>query len=329
MSSSSETYFMPRRSRLAASEHLAQKVMLAGLLVVLVGYLAFLLSSFRMKSAQPSEASSQKDSAVDVSAIMSDQADREEDLQNLNALINGSAFSGKQLVKAYDLIADGSYQEAEALIDTALQKMPGDLAAQKALAEALIGQKKYEEAKKSLIKVLSDTPDDVGARVALAGVLASQGRNRAVLLMSKWILKDHPYSIRAHYLAAISLINVGENKDAVIHLRKILNLDDEHKSAHTLLGTVYRKQGAYAKAIKLLKEQLLTDHNDSVTYYNLAICYAEQKKAHNSVDWLTQAADIFGKSFVETWLKSANFDKIRTHPAFVVFSEQMKVSKAQ
>lgn len=316
--------FKPRRTRSAVNNHVPQKIMLMGLLVVLIGYLGFLFISFLAKSSSAKSVGVAKKESISKVRVRPEHLKGDDVEKQVVALIKNSFIADQQLAQAYDLIADEKYEQAQQRISQALEHMPYDQTAQKALSEVLMGQKKYEEAQESLLASLNRTPSDLDLRLALAGVLSVQGEDKSVLQLTRWILADHPYSIRAHHLAAVSLVHMGENKEAIIHLRKILNLNNQHKSAQSLLGMIYRKEGAYDKAVNLLKEQLITDNHDSVTYYNLALCYAGQNKVQNAVDWLSQAVDLFGSSFVEVWLQCADFDTIRADPAFVAFMKQLK-----
>ena len=66
--------------------------------------------------------------------------------------------------------------------------------------------------------------------------------------------------------------------------------------------------------------------NDSVTYYNLAVCYAKQSMAEQVVETLSRAEAVFGPEFVFTWIAAEDFDPVRKDSLFDAFASQKRKS---
>ena len=220
------------------------------------------------------------------------------------------------LLAAQLLLDQGSVEQAEAKLEHALEITPRVSRLQTKLSQVLIQQKRYDKAKTLLIDVLETNPEDITARLMLADVLDHQTNYPAALAVAKWILETEPNSIEANEIAANAYLNTDRKGLAVTHLRRIVGLQRDNPFAQNKLAVTYTQMGEYVKAIQLFNEVLANNTADSMTYYNLAVCYAKMSDADQAVETLTRAMSLFGRDFVNIWIQSPDFDKIRNETIF-------------
>jgi tetratricopeptide (TPR) repeat protein len=221
------------------------------------------------------------------------------------------------LLDAQSLLDQGSVEQAESKLEHALESTPHVSRLQIKLSQILIQRKQYDKAKALLVDVLESNPEDSTARLMLAGVLDQQTNYPAALAVAKWILETDPNSIEANGIAANAYLNTDRKGLAVTHLRKIVVLQRDNPFAQNKLAMTYTQMGEYVKAIQLFNEVLANNTADSMTYYNLAVCYAKMSDADQAVETLTRAMSLFGRDFVSIWIQSPDFDKIRNESIFM------------
>ena len=221
------------------------------------------------------------------------------------------------LLDAQSLLDQGLAEKAEAKLERALEDTPRVSRLQIKLSQVLIQRKQYDKARALLIDVLESNPEDTTARLMLAGVLDRQTNYPAALAVAKWILETEPNSIEANEIAATAYLNTDRKGLAVSHLRKIVLLQRDNPFAQNKLAVTYAQMGEHVKAIQLFNEVLANNTADSMTYYNLAVCYAKMSDADQAVETLTRAMSLFGKDFVNMWVQSPDFDKIRNESIFM------------
>ena len=232
------------------------------------------------------------------------------------------------LLDAQSLADQGMVQEAQNKLERALENTPRVSRLQIKLSQILIQRKQYEKARNLLVDVLESNPDDTTARLMLANVLDHQTNYPASLAVAKWILETDPNSIDANEIAANAYLNTDRNGLAVSHLRKIVLIERDNPFARNKLAMTYTQMGEYVKAIQLFSELLANNTADSMTYYNLAVCYAKMSDADQAVETLTRATSLFGRDFVRSWLQSADFDNIRKERIFMAMQASESIRGA-
>lgn len=221
------------------------------------------------------------------------------------------------LLDAQSLLDQGMAEQAVTKLKHALENTPRVSRLQIKLAQVLIQQKQYDKARSLLVDVLESNPEDATARLMLADVLDHQANYPASLAVAKWILETDPNSIEANEIAATAYLNTDRKGLAASHLRKIVGLQRDNPFAQNKLAVTYTEMGEYVKAIQLFNEVLANNTADSMTYYNLAVCYAKMSDADQAVETLTRAMSLFGRDFVNIWVQSPDFDKIREESIFM------------
>lgn len=227
------------------------------------------------------------------------------------------------LARAYDHLHADRWREAQERIDQAARLLPESTALLKAQAEVYLARKEYLKAIPLLLDVLEREPEDLGARVAMAGALIAGRQDEAALILTEWVLDSQPFTREARHLAAVANLNLGRFQAAILHLRKALEIDSTYRPAVTLLILAYRRRGEHEAVIRLCREQLALGAQDSTLYFNLAVSHALLDEPGHAVEWLRQARDLFGLSYVRTWLQSGDFESVRETLVFRELFEQL------
>jgi len=93
--------------------------------------------------------------------------------------------------------------------------------------------------------------------------------------------------------------------------------------ARQLLALTYLQLGQYPRAIGQFSDLIRTAKADASNYYNLALAYARQRQASETLDVLTKAIEIYGPKTVAEWMGEPDFEPLRDDPAFRTFREQL------
>jgi predicted Zn-dependent protease len=288
-----------------------------GLLTVFIIYVGFLSISVLRGRKSHSAASGQAETngAAQTTAVPA-KATAETPFKIADKIANWNRVPDV-LLDAQSLLDQGLADQAETKLERALDSTPHVSRLQIKLSQVLIQRKRYDRARDLLVDVLESDPEDTTAKVMLAGVLDHQTNYPAALAVAKWVLETDPNSIDANEIAANAYLNTDRKGMAVSHLRKLVLLQRDNPILQNRLAVTYTQMGEYVKAIQLFNEVLANNTADTMTYYNLAVCYAKMSDADQAVETLTRAMSLFGKDFVNTWIQSADFDKIRKEPIFM------------
>lgn len=243
------------------------------------------------------------------------------------ATIQTGNRSDYAIEEAERLLKDRLVTQAERSLTLTLTQAPDVAEVHLMLAKVYVEKAEYNKAKESLRNVLEREPGNTKARILLATILSSQGNYEASLAVAHWILKEDPYRVEAHRVASKAYLNTERPALAIPHLRRIVNLAGDDILAENTLAMAYCRTGFYDKATQLLVRGLERDRSNSVTYYNLSICYAYQHRTEELIETLDEAITGFGKSFVQTWLESRDYDAVREDPKFNAFLERHGLTK--
>jgi Flp pilus assembly protein TadD len=296
-----------------------------GLALVVLGYCAVLTYLLLKNSTAPVKPETEE-------AVIEEMVEEpteptlptsEDDLKAVNTIIARTRATEKVMDMAKVLVRDEQLGEAAKRLEQALVNAPDDHALKSALAMVYVQQKRNAEARDLLLNIIETNPDDLEARLALANVFLAQKHFQPALEIAQWILGEDPYSMQAHSIAADAYLNTDRTGWALPHLRKITSLDRDNVPARSRLALAYAQLKEYSKATDILNQLLKEGHADSSIYFNLAICLAQQGKAGPTIDTLKQARDLYGKSFVYSWIPSNKFDPIRQNQAFVAFAREI------
>ena len=124
-------------------------------------------------------------------------------------------------------------------------------------------------------------------------------------------------------LLAQTNLRLGQNEAAVRQLQSLYEQRGDDLEVRNLLALVYLRLGQYGKAVYHLNELLRQDSPDPASFYNLAVCYAQQKLANETVEVLNQTATRLGPSQVAEWLDNEDFSPVKEQPVYATLRKQM------
>ncbi len=191
------------------------------------------------------------------------------------------------------------------------------------IAKAQMGENQYKAAIETFIKVLSSDPGNLDARLHVAEAFAKLGQYEKSVIVAKWAIEMAPTSEKAHRLAAAGYTEMQMHEQAIRHYQSILNNKPGDDEIRSRLAIAYYDTGEYGRAIKYLNKIVQSNTQNSLAYYNLALCYSKQDLVEKVVQTLTYAERKFGKSFVKTWVQGEEFKHLRSDPKFIMFVSQL------
>ncbi|NCC51660.1 MAG: tetratricopeptide repeat protein [Spartobacteria bacterium] len=298
--------------------------------LVLAAYLAFLGHAYLQRKAKVQKATGAVTGPVDAVADASEATPVPDAFINV-AMITDLSQQEQRVRQEVDLsltmLSDDSPAKALARLIALYENFPDDLEVKITLARAYIAQKNYPEAVLLLYDTLKATPGNQEARIMLADILLEQNQYQEALAITTWVLDTNPYSIPANSIAADAYLAMDKPSWSIPFLRRIIAQDRENFSALNRIAKAYADMGEYQKAVLEFTRMMDMNVADSVTYCNLAICYAQQMKADKAVIILDQAANMYGYSFVRSWLEQKEFDPIRDTPPFKTFAARQKLAQ--
>ncbi len=238
-------------------------------------------------------------------------------------LIEGAARVADVQTEVDTLLRRGLVREAAEKVRRQLVATPGNVELKSLLASLYVSLKQYAPAAPLLEEVLQANPRDLEARLRLAQLHLEQGDAAAAYDLARWTLESSPGSLDAQMVAARACIKAGWYQVAVSHLRTVYDARRDDLEAQNLLAVVYLRLGQYGKAVNHLIDLIKQDKADAPTYYNLAVCYAQQKLAEDTVSTLNQAATKVGHMKVLQWVSSEDLSPVRNEPIMLALHDQL------
>lgn len=221
------------------------------------------------------------------------------------------------LIEAASRLSDHEdYQGAIKQLNTALETLPPNQNSLTALARNHYLAKEYDPAISLLHQALSGNPDNISARLLLSQALGKSKRHKDAIEVSLWTLQKDPYMSEAHLVAAMSYKALGQTSNAISHLRKAYSTNSEDAFIGNELALAYAEAGNFSRSLDIFKSLMAQDRADSMTYFNLAGCYAERNMPEEAAATLVDAGERFGMSYISSWIQSEKFDAVRDDPHF-------------
>lgn len=288
-------------------------VSVAGLVLMYFGALGFLSLRARRAHHAPPPAPAPAAAAVSPSATAAPPLESiADDIQNWRK-------AQKLAEEGAGLADQQKLQEARERLRAALELDPHHAYAQTEMARVLFREKSFAEAEGLLRSALAAAPDAALPRLTLANAYLAGSYYSNALAVARWILEDDPYAVEAHGVAANALLGMDDPAQAIAHLRRLVTLNRDDLAAQNNLGVTLMKVQDFKTAQATFREILRSDANNSVAFYNLAVCHAKQGNVVDAVDTLSTASEKFGSGFVLTWTQSGDFDSIRSDARFAQF----------
>lgn len=168
-----------------------------------------------------------------------------------------SPFQAK-LDEATRLFAEGKVRQSESITKELVKNNPEDVNAALLLARIATNASCFDEAKAILEGIIEKVPSFVAPYHELAGCLRELREHEAAVLVLEKALEIDTKNARSHYFYAAALATAARPADAAVAYRQAIALNPELAGAYVGLGHVLKTLGlqddgivAYRSAIKL------------------------------------------------------------------------------
>lgn len=140
--------------------------------------------------------------------------------------------------KAFELIQQGEFKQAEEILRTELETNPDNMAARQTLAMAQLGQSDFVAVEQTLIPVLQADPVNVQALVFMGAALLEQGRAQDSMKFLQRVTRRQPDNVQAQFCLARAYFADSKAAFAEPCLQKALKAEPGNGELLDWLGRV-------------------------------------------------------------------------------------------
>ena len=244
------------------------------------------------------------------------------DKNNIEA-VNGLGFSMTEL---------GKYNDALNYFNTALKLSEADMEARYGISYIYYLMDKIIWAKRQLADILKVNPYHYESLLLMADIKAREKRDEeakeyvqkaidskdtlpdAYIKYGQILMRDYKETQNTDYMA-----------EAAEQFSRALAINSENLSANRSMGNLFLLQKNYEEALKYFQKSITDYPDNAISYYNMAITYADMNDQVNSVKYFLNAlkispSDSILKSRFEDFLVLSDFAE--GHPLRVKFSDE-------
>jgi superkiller protein 3 len=175
------------------------------------------------------------------------------------------------------------YAEAATQFRSALEVDPNDLDAKSSLGQALERMGKTDEAERLYREVLAGEPNHATTIMYIGQLLASRSRTDVEL---------RPANGQYRYSLGVALANSGRDKEAIDHLRKAVQILQDHGGVRLTLGQVLARNGEIEEAKEMWMETISISPRVAEAHAGLARIALAEKDHFAAVRWAEKACEI-------------------------------------
>ncbi|MBN2403146.1 MAG: tetratricopeptide repeat protein [Spirochaetes bacterium] len=244
------------------------------------------------------------------------------DKNNIEA-VNGLGFAMTEL---------GKYNDALEYFKTALTISEADMEAKYGIAYIYYLMDRNIWAKRQLADILKVNPYHYESLLLMADIKIREKRDgEAKQYVQKAIDSKNDLPDAYVKYGRILMKDFKESQDAAYmteaadKLRKALAIHPENLSANRNMGNLFFLQKSYDEALKYFNRTITDYPENGISYYNMAITYANMNDSANAINYFLRAmkispSDSILKSRLEDFLVLNDFAE--GHPLRVKFSEE-------
>lgn len=216
------------------------------------------------------------------------QADLEDGIKDLSAALE-LAPNDVELLRSRgeSYLRRNQAEQALADFDAAISRAPYDFSLELNRATALEALKRYGEARDCYTHLLQAMPDQVYFRFCRARVSSLAGDHLLVIEDANQLLEADPNQSFALTMRAFSLTQLQRFDEALADAERAVALQPDATYTIWLWASLAAKTGRSNRSIKLLRQQIGANPDDSVAWLQLALLYSERRL-------LTKALDAYG-----------------------------------
>ncbi len=214
-------------------------------------------------------------------------------LRSLLARLTGRSrgSDADRLMAAEAQLERGAYPAAEAALQEAVVRAPGDPQAHTLLGRALRARGAPLEASRALVRAIQLDPGNLAARTELAAALTEIGRPFEAVPLLRWVLKRDPELALAHLYQGVALQEMGKPSEALPHFERAVALEPRGVGPLNHLAMSLRGLDRHEEAVHTLEQALELAPGDAHTLANLAAVLRELGRPEQALEALAPLAD--------------------------------------
>ena len=164
--------------------------------------------------------------------------------------------------------------DAEAALESAAARDPGDPASAYTLAVAKVGKRQYEAAQTLLEPLVKKRPQDAQLQYALGSVLYMQGHLAEADERLRESLRLDADQLASPYYLALVARDQGKDAEAASRLEELLHRHPDHASSCEALGGLMMNARRYDEAERLLRKAVELNPKSVKANYQLGLLLA-------------------------------------------------------
>ncbi len=200
------------------------------------------------------------------------------------------------LEKAYGLIAEKKYADAESTFNKALEISRVEPRVYAGLGEVYFEQKKYNDALAKIQRAIDLRPSNVKYRVKQAKIYSSKGQFKDALESYKQAVKIDPKNGAAYYNLGLLYLEKKDIDKAREYFEMSLSFDEDSFEPHEALSRIYSQKKMYDKAVVEINEAIRLRNNEPSLHLSLGALLLKSDKENQAENVFTRAADLFPQS---------------------------------
>jgi Flp pilus assembly protein TadD len=180
----------------------------------------------------------------------------------------------------------GELQDAAKEFEAALNLDSGQYVAAVNLARVRVAQGRYDEAEALYLKIREANPRDTTSLMSLAHIAMRRGNLDQASSKLKEVLWLDEKSALARYHLAVVFLAVGKPNDAITQLRKAATSEVRSASVHQALAVAYTMSGDFRRAIRSFQTALNLDPTMPEAVHGLSNVLLRQGDLENATQVL-------------------------------------------
>lgn len=188
----------------------------------------------------------------------------------LEAQLNALMALPKPLRAALDLVAQNKLLKAETLCRQFLQQQPQNIQGMRILADIGIRLGVLEDAEFLLESALEFSPQDLSTHMEYVQILRKRQKFQSALAQAQQLLAAHPENLQVKSLCAIEHMQTGDYDTAIALLDTVLTQVPGDARTLVTKGHALKTAGNADDAITAYKEASINQPEHGESYYSLA-----------------------------------------------------------
>ena len=184
--------------------------------------------------------------------------------------------------------------------------------------------KRHDDAKAKLHSYLELRQDDMVAIELYAKILYKLQDYEGALFNFSRVTMDSPDNIDAHYFSGMCLSYLGDIQGANKKFKDVLDIDLYYHQAYFEIGKNFLEMENYTQSISYLKQAILLDPENDITYQYLGIAFYKTDKMINALESFERAAELNNEDNLNYYYLGVINDQILENDKAIEYYEQAR-----